>query len=235
MRPDMWACGRSVRKEGANPLLRAQCRLEPVAAHGRGRRRRVFSARRRVPALLAEQGRAVTVHDNAPSLPVAGQGPGHSGAAGGLPDQPARQAKPVHRRSVLPAFRVAVREKPRSRPATLTQRASLRSSLCAGRAGGEEQHPTALLWTLHFAAQHFAHFRQFTRALALSDEAVAHTPTVVEIQMGKAKILKVRTALRMAVLAGDANRDVNSRGCASPALSTLVLSLSPSTASRRGG
>jgi len=75
------------------------------------------------------------------------------------------------------------------------------SWLLPGYADATEQNPTTLLWTLFFAAQHYAQQRDFTRALALIDEAIAHTPTVVELHHGKAKILKVcanaaRAALR---------------------------------------
>lgn len=67
-------------------------------------------------------------------------------------------------------------------------------------ADATEQNPTTLLWTLFFAAQHYAQLRDFTRALVLIDEAIAHTPTVVEVHHGKAKILKVRANAARAVL-----------------------------------
>eukprot|EP01147_Barroeca_monosierra_P002928 gene2927-8175_t len=50
--------------------------------------------------------------------------------------------------------------------------------------------PTVLIWCLHFAAQHYNHLGQYDRALELSQEAIDHTPTVVELYMVKADILK---------------------------------------------
>lgn len=54
-----------------------------------------------------------------------------------------------------------------------------------------EELPTALMWTLYFASQHFNKLGQYQRALDLINEALTHTPTLVESYMIKARILKV--------------------------------------------
>ncbi|KAJ3191514.1 N-alpha-acetyltransferase 16, NatA auxiliary subunit [Irineochytrium annulatum] len=65
----------------------------------------------------------------------------------------------------------------------------------AEEAHGEEDEstrepPSALLWVLYFLAQHFDHLRVGARALAFIDKAIDHTPTLVELLMTKARILK---------------------------------------------
>ena len=61
----------------------------------------------------------------------------------------------------------------------------------------EEQDPTVYLWLLYFTAQHFYYRRDFERALRFIDQAIEHTPTVVDLYVLKAKIFK---------RAGDARR-----------------------------
>lgn len=63
-------------------------------------------------------------------------------------------------------------------------------------AGDEIEEPTAYLWTLYLLAQHYDNKRDTTRALKLIDEAIEHTPTLVELYMTKGRILKVRTLNR---------------------------------------
>ncbi|KAJ3307506.1 N-alpha-acetyltransferase 15, NatA auxiliary subunit [Blyttiomyces sp. JEL0837] len=50
--------------------------------------------------------------------------------------------------------------------------------------------PTALLWVLYFLAQHFDYVRDGKKAMEYIDEAIKHTPTMVELLMTKARILK---------------------------------------------
>lgn len=54
----------------------------------------------------------------------------------------------------------------------------------------EEQDPTVHLWLLYFTSQHFYFRRDFERALSYIDAAIAHTPTVVDLYVLKAKIYK---------------------------------------------
>ncbi|KAJ3292600.1 N-alpha-acetyltransferase 16, NatA auxiliary subunit [Borealophlyctis nickersoniae] len=50
--------------------------------------------------------------------------------------------------------------------------------------------PSAYLWVLLFLAQHFDWKKDTAKALELIDKALAHTPTLVEVLMAKARILK---------------------------------------------
>ncbi len=52
------------------------------------------------------------------------------------------------------------------------------------------QDPTVLLWLLLFAANHFNQKRDYTKAMELIDQAIDHTPTLVEAYTVKARILK---------------------------------------------
>jgi peptide alpha-N-acetyltransferase len=59
-------------------------------------------------------------------------------------------------------------------------------------AEANEESPSTEVFTLHFAAQHFDAKRDYTRALELVQEGIAHTPTLVNLYVAKARILKVR-------------------------------------------
>ena len=50
--------------------------------------------------------------------------------------------------------------------------------------------PTAYLWTLYFLAHHYSATGRGERALAYIDSAIAHTPTLPELYMTRARILK---------------------------------------------
>lgn len=52
--------------------------------------------------------------------------------------------------------------------------------------------PTTILWVYYYLAQHFDRLRQFQKAHKYIDEALKHTPTLIELYMAKAKIYKVR-------------------------------------------
>lgn len=54
----------------------------------------------------------------------------------------------------------------------------------------EEQDPTVYLWLLYFSAQHYLFLRNFDKALQYINEAIEHTPTVIELYIVKAKIYK---------------------------------------------
>lgn len=53
-----------------------------------------------------------------------------------------------------------------------------------------DEPPTTYLWTLYFLAHHYSYISQHTRSLELLDEALAHTPTLPELLMLKARVLK---------------------------------------------
>lgn len=50
--------------------------------------------------------------------------------------------------------------------------------------------PTEYLWALYFLAQHYSFLEQHRKAIEMLDYAVAHTPTLPELYMAKAKIFK---------------------------------------------
>ena len=52
------------------------------------------------------------------------------------------------------------------------------------------QPPTCLVWALYFTAQHYDLLGNHAKAIELINEAIEHTPTVLELYMVKAKILK---------------------------------------------
>jgi N-alpha-acetyltransferase 15/16, NatA auxiliary subunit len=53
-----------------------------------------------------------------------------------------------------------------------------------------DEPPTTYLWTLYFLVQHHSHLGDQAKALALVEEALAHTPTLPELYSAKARILK---------------------------------------------
>ncbi|THH29718.1 hypothetical protein EUX98_g4478 [Antrodiella citrinella] len=54
----------------------------------------------------------------------------------------------------------------------------------------ESESPTTYLWTLYFLAQHYSHTADHKHALTLLDEALEHTPTLPELLMYRARVLK---------------------------------------------
>ena len=54
----------------------------------------------------------------------------------------------------------------------------------------QEQDPTVELWLLYFTAQHFYYIRDYDQAFNYLNQAIEHTPTVVELYILKAKIYK---------------------------------------------
>ncbi|KAI0747030.1 NMDA receptor-regulated protein 1a [Daedaleopsis nitida] len=53
-----------------------------------------------------------------------------------------------------------------------------------------ETDPTMYIWTLYFLAQHHSFLGRHKKAVELLDEAVTHTPTLPELYMFKARVLK---------------------------------------------
>lgn len=51
--------------------------------------------------------------------------------------------------------------------------------------------PTTVLWVYYYLAQHFDRLKQYQKAHKYIDEALKHTPTLIELYLAKAKILKV--------------------------------------------
>ncbi|MFQ6621124.1 hypothetical protein Gotur_003080 [Gossypium turneri] len=54
----------------------------------------------------------------------------------------------------------------------------------------EKEPPSTLLWTLFFLAQHYDRRGQYDMALSKIDEAIQHTPTIIDLYSVKSRILK---------------------------------------------
>ncbi|CDW89756.1 n-alpha-acetyltransferase auxiliary subunit-like [Stylonychia lemnae] len=54
----------------------------------------------------------------------------------------------------------------------------------------QEQDPTVYLWLLYYTAQHYYYLRDYNQALKYINEAINHTPTVIDLYVVKAKIYK---------------------------------------------
>jgi peptide alpha-N-acetyltransferase len=55
----------------------------------------------------------------------------------------------------------------------------------------EDEAPvSALLWAYYYLAQHYDYYENTETALKYIDKAIEHTPTLIELFMCKAKILK---------------------------------------------
>ncbi|KAG5363366.1 N-alpha-acetyltransferase 15, NatA auxiliary subunit [Yarrowia sp. B02] len=65
------------------------------------------------------------------------------------------------------------------------------------------------LWSACFLAQHFSKLGDQEKALKLIDEAIAHTPTLVELHLTRAKILKRMGAVNQAAQAANAARELD--------------------------
>ncbi|ORY78176.1 NatA N-acetyltransferase complex subunit [Protomyces lactucae-debilis] len=59
-----------------------------------------------------------------------------------------------------------------------------------GHGHDHDAAPTSVLWSLYFLAQSYDYRRNLDRAMELINEAVIHTPTLVELHLTKARILK---------------------------------------------
>jgi len=106
--------------------------------------------------------------------------------------------QPIIRKGMVPAFRNI--RKVYSDPAkvAIVEKVALSyienlggaSKTFDGKAGSPVQPPTCMIWALYFAAQHFDTIGNQPKAMELINAAITHTPTVLELYMGKAKILK---------------------------------------------
>eukprot|EP00742_Colponemidia_sp_Colp-10_P007680 GILJ01008278.1.p1 GENE.GILJ01008278.1~~GILJ01008278.1.p1 ORF type:complete len:869 (-),score=166.02 GILJ01008278.1:155-2761(-) len=68
--------------------------------------------------------------------------------------------------------------------------ASLKSSQCFPSNGSQAESPSTLLWTLFLGAQHYNRLNEWEKALQLVEEAIQHTPTVVDLYLCKGRIYK---------------------------------------------
>lgn len=65
------------------------------------------------------------------------------------------------------------------------------------------------LWSACFLAQHFSKLGDQTKALKLIDEAIEHTPTLVELHLTRAKILKRMGAINKGAEAANTARELD--------------------------
>jgi len=66
----------------------------------------------------------------------------------------------------------------------------------------QKEAPTTLLWTYYFLSLHYAHpksHRDVQRSLDFIEQAIQHTPTLVELYLTKARLLKYTGHLNAAV------------------------------------
>ncbi|CEH15743.1 N-terminal acetyltransferase [Ceraceosorus bombacis] len=66
---------------------------------------------------------------------------------------------------------------------------------------GDQQEPSAYLWSLYFLAQHYSKAGDVERGLAYIDSAIAHSPTMPELHMMRARVLKRGGSLHSAASA----------------------------------
>lgn len=52
------------------------------------------------------------------------------------------------------------------------------------------ESPSTYLWTLYLLAQHFDQRRQYEKGLSYIDQAISHTPTVIDLYLVKGRILR---------------------------------------------
>ncbi|KAK1576952.1 hypothetical protein Q3G72_017810 [Acer saccharum] len=70
----------------------------------------------------------------------------------------------------------------------------------------EKEPPSTLMWTLFFLAQHYDRRGQYEVALSKIDEAIEHTPTVIDLYSVKSRILKHAGDLAAAAALADEAR-----------------------------
>ncbi|XP_026408454.1 N-terminal acetyltransferase A complex auxiliary subunit NAA15-like [Papaver somniferum] len=70
----------------------------------------------------------------------------------------------------------------------------------------EKEPPSTLLWTLFLLAQHYDRRGQYETALAKIDEAIEHTPTVIDLYLVKGRIMKHAGDLAAAAALADEAR-----------------------------
>ncbi|KAK3219688.1 hypothetical protein Dsin_013658 [Dipteronia sinensis] len=70
----------------------------------------------------------------------------------------------------------------------------------------EKEPPSTLMWTLFFLAQHYDRRGQYEVALSKIDEAIEHTPTVIDLYSVKSRILKHAGDLAAAAVLADEAR-----------------------------
>jgi N-alpha-acetyltransferase 15/16, NatA auxiliary subunit len=89
---------------------------------------------------------------------------------------------------------------------------SIESPSQANGTSTKSEPPTTLLWTLYFLALHYAHpksQRDVSKSLEFIEQAIQHTPTLVELYLTKARLLKYQNDMPGAVDAIMVARDLD--------------------------
>ena len=73
----------------------------------------------------------------------------------------------------------------------------------------EKASATALLWQLYFVAQHYDRLSQWSHAITLLDEALAHTPTLIDLYIVKGRVAKHMGDLDAAFVLTDRARELD--------------------------
>ncbi|GAX81967.1 hypothetical protein CEUSTIGMA_g9395.t1 [Chlamydomonas eustigma] len=73
---------------------------------------------------------------------------------------------------------------------SLTQAPAVNGTDSASAENAAAESPLVRVWVLYFLAQHYDYIGDFSQALSHVNEAIAHTPTLVELYNAKAKIMK---------------------------------------------
>jgi len=63
-------------------------------------------------------------------------------------------------------------------------------SFDADESTAASEDSTTIVWVNYYLAQHYNHLKQYDLAMQLIDQAILHTPTLIELYMFKAKIYK---------------------------------------------
>jgi len=67
---------------------------------------------------------------------------------------------------------------------------SMEKEMCLDSKDEEEQDPTVQLWLYYFNSQHQYRLGNMEESLTFINKAIAHTPTVIELYIHKAKIMQ---------------------------------------------
>ena len=68
-----------------------------------------------------------------------------------------------------------------------------------GKADSVKEPATAYLWVLYFMSQHYDYLKDHKKALQLVEQAIEHTPTLIELFLLKGKIYKHMGNMEQAV------------------------------------
>ena len=97
---------------------------------------------------------------------------------------------------------------------------------------GEKEPATAYLWVLYFLSQHYDFKKDHKRALALVNQAIEHTPTLIELFLLKGKIFKVRKICCFVLLPNGSTTSLQHIGNMEEAVACLDEAQSLDTADR---